>query len=119
MLNFCSPEMIYSSLGKVAKSFSGPISRTVIDIMNNPRFIVTDRGATNFICEETKNSYSFIAPYWTPFETINWLSTRAMNKKGVSNCFSGLVGGTGTSKRVCVYRLGCQYHAWQRRVDGR
>lgn len=55
MLNFCSPELIYSSLGKVAKAFSGPISRTVIDIMNNPRYIVTDRETTNFICEETKN----------------------------------------------------------------
>lgn len=85
MLNFCSPELIYSTNSKVAKSFSGPISRTVLDIMKNPRYIVTDTQNSNFICEETKNSYTFIAPYWSPFETINWLSTRAVNKSGVPN----------------------------------
>jgi hypothetical protein len=82
MLNFCSRELIYSSNSKVAKSFSGSITDSVVSIFRDTRYLSSE--ASLFV-DQSKNSYSFVAPYWTPLETINWLSGKAINERGVSN----------------------------------
>lgn len=82
MLNFCSLELISSSNSKVAKSFSGNISTTVSSIFTDPKYIGSK---SDIFIENTKNDYSFIAPYWSPIETINWLGSKSLNKQGVAN----------------------------------
>lgn len=82
MLNFCSQELIKSSNTKISKAYSGKISDTVSSIFVDPRYMASD--SVLFI-EPTKNSYSFIAPFWTPLETINWLTAKSLNDKGVAN----------------------------------
>lgn len=82
VLHFCSKELITSTNSKVAKSFSGSISDTVKSIFKDPKYIGSD---STLYVDTTKNSYTFIAPYWTPFETINWLTGKSINKNGVSN----------------------------------
>jgi hypothetical protein len=82
MLNFCSRELITSSNSKVAKSFSGNITDSVESIFRDPRYLASD---SLLYLDRTKNSYSFIAPYWSPLETINWMTGKSINEKGVPN----------------------------------
>jgi len=82
VMHLCSKELIISENNKISKAFSGKISTTVSNIFSDKEFIGSDK---KLIVEDTSNSYSFVAPYWTPFKTINWLSERAMNKTGTPN----------------------------------
>lgn len=82
VLNFCSLELINSSNSKVAKSFSGNITDTVISIFKDERYLASK---SDIFFEKTKNDYSFVAPYWSPIETINWLSNKSLNMRGVPN----------------------------------
>lgn len=82
VLNFCSQELIFSSNTKISKAYSGKISTIASDIFSDDRFMNSDR--TMYV-EETKNAYSFIVPYWSTFETMNWLANRAINSNGTPN----------------------------------
>ena len=82
MLNFCSQELIKSSNSKISKAYSGKISDTVASIFKDSRYLASDSG---LYIEPTKNSYNFIAPYWSPLETINWLTGKSLNEKNVAN----------------------------------
>ena len=82
MLNFCSKELIFSANSKVAQAFSGNISDNVISIFKDARYLASRK---DLFVEKTKNNYNFIAPYWTPLETINWLTTKSINARGVPN----------------------------------
>jgi len=82
LLNFCSKEMIYSANSKISKAYSGNIGDTVASIFRDPRYLASDSSLT---VEMPTNSYTFIAPYWSPLETINWLTGKSLNEKGVPN----------------------------------
>lgn len=82
MLNFCSQELINSANSKVSKSFSGNITDNVNLIFRDTRYLASK---STLYLDRTKNSYSFIAPYWTPLETINWMTGKSINEKGVPN----------------------------------
>jgi hypothetical protein len=82
MLNFCSRELIFSANSKVSKAFSGNITDTVDSIFRDTRYLAS---TSQLWVDRTKNSYSFIAPYWSPLETINWLTGKSINEKGAPN----------------------------------
>lgn len=82
ILNFCSQELISSSNTKISKAFAGNITDTVSTIFNDNKYMAAQSA---LYVEKTKNSYSFIAPYWSPLETINWLTAKSLNEKGVAN----------------------------------
>jgi hypothetical protein len=82
MLNFCSKELVISSNLKISKAFSGNITDTVKSIFSDRKLLGSD---TKLITDTTKNSYSFIAPYWNPLETINWLTGKSLSSKGSPN----------------------------------
>ena len=82
MLNFCSQELIKSSNTKVSKAYSGKISDTVASIFTDSRYL--DSSELLYI-EPSKNSYTFIAPFWSPIETINWIAGKCLNDKGVAD----------------------------------
>lgn len=82
VLNFCSKELIFSANSKVSKAFSGNIKDTVVSIFRDPRYLASK---SQLFVDNTKNSYKFIAPYWSPLETINWLAGKSINEKGVPN----------------------------------
>lgn len=84
-LHFCSKELITSKNSKVYTSYSDIISETVKSIFSDKRYLAGTVGTTNADLlienvEPTSNAYRFVAPYWSPFETINWLSAKALNK---------------------------------------
>jgi len=78
-LNFCSTEQINSLNNTIAKSFNGEASTLVSSIFKDERYLGSDK---TLYTERTKNNIKFIAPYWSPLETINWLSTRAVSVAG-------------------------------------
>jgi hypothetical protein len=82
ILKFCSKELIVSSNLKLAKAFSGNITDTVKTIFSDKKYIGSD---TKLVTDKTKNSYSFIAPYWKPLETINWLTGKSVSERGSPN----------------------------------
>lgn len=82
MLNFCSIELINSENSKISKAFSGNISDTVSSIFKDVKYI---NSSSTLYVDKTKNSYQFIAPFWTPLETINWLTAKSLNEHGVAN----------------------------------
>lgn len=82
VLHFCSTELIQSQNTKISKAFSGNISDSVVSIFRDPRYLAS---VEKLYVDRTKNDYSFIAPYWTPIEAINWLSAKSVNENGVPN----------------------------------
>lgn len=87
ILQFCSSELITSVNTKVSRAFSGKISDTVIKLVakspyGDDRNISSDQ---QLFYEPTKNSLDFIAPYWSPLQTINWLCEKSINDRGVAN----------------------------------
>lgn len=86
VLYFCSIEMINSINSKVAKAFDGYIHDVVLEIFRNERYLAVDEASeTKIRYEKTKNKVKFVAPYWTPFQTLNWLCERSINKNDVPN----------------------------------
>lgn len=88
MLQFCSTELINSVNSKVSKAFSGKIHDTVKKLFCHSEYGGDDRYISSkekLYYEETKNSLEFIAPYWNPLQTINWLCEKAINDRGNSN----------------------------------
>lgn len=82
-LSFCSLELINSVNSKVSKVFpKGSITGHVSSIFSDDKYLAS---ASTLKTEVTVNPLEFIAPFWSPLETINWLSGKAMNGAGASN----------------------------------
>ena len=82
VLHFCSTELIQSQNTKVSKSFKGNISDSVVSIFRDERYLASTE---TIYVDRTKNDYSFVAPYWSPIETINWLAAKSVNDQNVPN----------------------------------
>ena len=83
LLHFCSLELISSTNSKISKSFKGNITKTIQEIFTNKVYGLGSEKKIDF--DATANDYSFVAPYWSPMQTINWLTTKSLNKRGISN----------------------------------
>lgn len=81
-LEFCSKELIYSMNSKVSKFFAGDISDNVVSIFQDSKYLASE---SKIYIDKTNNEYDFIATYWSPLETINWLAARALNEDNVPN----------------------------------
>lgn len=81
-LHFCSRELIYSQNAKISKAYDGLISDNVVDIFQDPRYMASEE---LIYFEETQNEYTFIPPFWTPLETINWLAGKSVSPTGAAN----------------------------------
>ena len=82
VLHFCSVELINSVNSKVAKAYKGKITSTVQSIFTDENFLASKQ---TLVSDVTSNDYPFVAPFWTPLQTINWLTTKSLNSRGVSN----------------------------------
>jgi len=81
-LHFCSPEKMSDLQIKVHQSYNGTISDTVKKIWKT-NFQNTITPLIDVTPSE--NIHRFIIPYWTPFQTINWLADRAVPKSDKNN----------------------------------
>ena len=73
LINFVSKEAIDDKITRISKSYrgtQGTIAKTVFK-----DWISTSK---NFAVENTAHNTSFVVPYWSPFETINYLASRSV-----------------------------------------
>jgi hypothetical protein len=83
-LHFVSEELIYSKQQKVNQVFSGNYHAAATTILDKYLRIKKSLGKVGVI-EESKGLHNYIIPNMAPFDALNWLSQRAINKEGLPN----------------------------------
>jgi len=80
----CSPDLINNASTKISKRFGGgggsTIDIIVTDIIEN--ILTSQREIVDFAA--TKNKFSFVSCYWSPFTIIKWLASKAIPAEGGS-----------------------------------
>jgi hypothetical protein len=74
-LHFVSKEYMQNIQKKVHKSYNGTVAENVYNIWKEH---FSNSPNKNIDIEPTIGKYRFIIPYWTPFQTIDWLAERAV-----------------------------------------
>ena len=79
----CSPEFIDNAAIKLSKRYGPGEGKQIHEIVKDDllvKILGIDEERINFT--ETKNKFSFISPYWSPFTAIAWLCARAIPSGG-------------------------------------
>ena len=79
----CSPEFIDNAAIKLSKRYGPGEGKQIHEIVKDDllvKILGIDEDRINFT--ETKNKFSFISPYWSPFTAIAWLCARAIPSGG-------------------------------------
>lgn len=94
VLKFCSFESILDSVSPIYSSFEGKITDVIseiyVDYLRYPRTLIrdgegykqNDNVSDLYFFNETNNSVKFVSPGWTPFQCINWLSSKSQPLEG-------------------------------------
>ena len=82
ILDFISDEMIYSLQKKIKQSFVGEHSRIATTVMNQILQIEKPQRV-----DATKGIHTVIVPNLSPFDTMNWLTKRAVSKENLPDFF--------------------------------
>lgn len=77
-LKFCSNEAILNAKKRVSKSLSGDPADLIGDILQEDFGLQSEKF---YAFTKTKFVENLVVPYWTPFQTINWLQKRAVSDK--------------------------------------
>ena len=79
----CSPEFIDNAAIKLSKRYGPGEGKQIHEIVKDDLLVKILGIAENRInFTETKNKFSFISPYWSPFTAIAWLCARAIPSGG-------------------------------------
>ena len=82
VLHFVSEELIYSEQQKINQYYSGTYDKIVVSVLKNYLKVPNKKIG---IVEKPKGIHSSIVPLLTPFETVQWLSKRAVNVNDKAN----------------------------------
>jgi hypothetical protein len=82
ILYFASDELVYSEQQKINQSFTGTYSDIVKVVLKNYLDVSTSK--INQI-EETKGIHDVIIPNLSPFDTMDWLTKKAINSETLPN----------------------------------
>lgn len=83
VLHFASPEFIIDTLTKISQSWKNePQENIVKDIVSS--YLKSNKEVS---VEETAYRQHLVVPNWSPFHTINWITTRAVSKTNQSANF--------------------------------
>lgn len=77
-LEFCSNEAILNAKKRISKSLSGDPAELVGDILQEEYGLNSEK---NYAYTKSKCVENLVVPYWSPFQTINWLQKRAISDK--------------------------------------
>jgi hypothetical protein len=83
-LHFVSEELIYSKQQKVNQVFSGNYHTAAATILDRYLKVKQKLGKIGVI-EPSKGVHNYIIPSISPFDALNWLAKRAINKEGLPN----------------------------------
>ena len=77
----CSPDLINNASTKVSRRFGTGGGKTIDKIVKED--ILEELLSTNrdIDVRETRNTFSFISSYWSPFTMINYLASKSIPKK--------------------------------------
>ena len=79
----CSPEFIDNAAIKLSKRYGPGEGKQIHEIVKDDllvKILGIDESRIKFT--ETKNKFSFVSPYWSPFTAIAWLCARAIPSGG-------------------------------------
>ena len=82
ILHFVSEEMIYSEQQKVNQHYIGTYDQIAVSVLLNYLKVSNKKIG---IVEKTRGVHNSIVPLLTPFETVQWLSKRAVNSDNKAN----------------------------------
>lgn len=82
ILHFVSEEMIYSEQQKVNQHYTGTYDQIAISVLSKYLKVPNNKLG---IVEKTRGVHDSIVPLLTPFETVQWLSKRAVNSDNKAN----------------------------------
>ena len=77
----CSPDLINNAATKVSRRFGSGGGKTIDKIVKEDileGLLETNR---DIDVRETRNTFSFISSYWSPFTMINYLASKSIPKK--------------------------------------
>lgn len=78
VLHFVSPELSRNTRVRVSKSYTDSIDRIVYDLLNNSRYINSNK---ELFIEPTKGIRKIVTPYVHPFTVIKNFTREALSKK--------------------------------------
>jgi hypothetical protein len=81
ILKLVTEEFMMNSLTLVSQAFTGPIDKSINQILNNYL-----NSKVN-VSEPTNGDYRLIVPNWNPYKAIDWLARRAITTTGYPFCF--------------------------------
>jgi hypothetical protein len=90
-LHLINEDFIYSLQKKVDKKYKGKYSEVITNVLtseeylNVPNSTVTDGGSGIGNFEPSKGDYEIIVPFLNPFETIEYVTKRAVNNMNLPN----------------------------------
>jgi len=82
ILHFVSEELIYSEQQKVNQHYSGTYDQIAVSVLSKYLKVPNKKIG---IVEKTRGVHDSIVPLLTPFETVQWLSKRAVNSDNKAN----------------------------------
>lgn len=87
----CSPDLINNAAAKISRRFGTGGGKSIDKIVEDDiltGILGTDRAIVEM--SPTKNKFSFVACYWSPYTIIKWLATKAIPSGGSgSNASAG------------------------------
>ena len=79
----CSPEFIDNAAIKLSKRYGPGEGKQIHEIVKDDLLVkILGISEDRIKFTETKNKFSFISPYWSPFTAIAWLCARAIPSGG-------------------------------------
>ena len=79
----CSPEFIDNAAIKLSKRYGPGEGKQIHEIVKDDLLVkILGINEDRIKFTETKNKFSFISPYWSPFTAIAWLCARAIPSGG-------------------------------------
>jgi len=82
ILYFASDELIYSEQQKINQSFNGTYSDVVNVVLKNYLDVSSSKIGQ---IEQTKGVHTVIVPSLSPFDTMDWLTKKAINSEALPN----------------------------------
>tara|TARA_B100000925_G_scaffold152482_1_gene114374 strand:+ start:252 stop:1541 length:1290 start_codon:yes stop_codon:yes gene_type:complete len=81
----CNPDLINNAAAKISRRFGAGGGKTIDKIVKED-ILEGILGTTNDIdARKTKNTFSFVSPYWSPFTMINYLASKSIPAKSKSS----------------------------------
>lgn len=76
-LHFTTFEAVRDLNSKISRGFSGKMDTLVRNLFTDPKHLATDK---DLFIGKFKNNLSYVSNYWTPFQNLNYLATRALSE---------------------------------------